>query len=215
MIHFHPSDDALARLAAGTLEAGPTIVVRTHVDGCAHCAAALGRFEAVGGALLDAIEPVAMQADAYAMVEARLDRPVPARRAPSFRPARCPPTARSSCRPRSTGWMIGRWRWLAPGVRRSRVTIPGAPDADLVMYRIGPNRRLPHHGHAGSEYTQVLSGSFSDETGHYRPGDLVEADGDVDHQPRVGPEGECICLAAVEGRMLPNGFFGRLLRPFV
>ena len=214
MISFHPSDDALARLAAGTLEAGPTIVVRTHVDGCAHCAAALRRFEAVGGILLEDIEPVAMQDGAYALVAARLERPAPAGRASGS--ARALPANGPIVLPAALdGLDIGPWRWLAPGVRRSRVTIPGAPDADLVMYRIGPNRRLPHHGHAGAEYTQVLSGSFSDETGSYRPGDLVEADGDVDHQPRVGPEGECICLAAVEGRMLPNGFFGRMLRPFV
>ena len=214
MIEFHPTDDSLARLAAGTLEAGPTIVVRTHVDGCDRCRQAVGRFEAVGGALLDAIEPVGMQADAFALVAARLDRPAPATGTPA--PTRAVPANGPIELPAALeGLEIGRWRWLAPGVRRSRVTIPGAPDADLVMYRIGPNRRLPHHGHAGSEYTQVLSGSFFDETGHYRPGDLVEADGDVDHQPRVGPEGECICLAAVEGRMLPNGFFGRMMRPFV
>ncbi len=214
MIHFHPSDDALARLAAGTLEAGPTIVVRTHVEGCPRCAAALGRFEAVGGTLLDAMEPVAMHADAFAMVEARLDRPAAAGKA--TRSARALPANGPIVLPAALdGLDIGPWRWLAPGVRRSRVTIPGAPGADLVMYRIGPNRQLPHHGHAGAEYTQVLSGSFFDETGHYHPGDLVEADGDVDHQPRVGPEGECICLAAVEGRMLPHGFFGRMLRPFV
>jgi putative transcriptional regulator len=45
----------------------------------------------------------------------------------------------------------------------------------------------------------VLTGSFSDSLGQYRAGDRVEMDDEVDHQPVVDRDGECICLAAVEG----------------
>jgi len=214
MINFHPSDESLARLAAGTLEAGPSVVVRTHIGQCRQCAKALGRFEAVGGALLDDIEPAELGPDAFARTLALLERPQPKpHAAPSVHPA--PANGPIQLPHALDGLDIGRWRWLAPGVRRSRVTIPYAPEADLVLYRIGPGRRLPHHGHAGAEFTQVLSGSFADHAGRYEPGDLIELDGSVDHQPQVGEDGECICLAAVEGHMLPRGPLGWLMRPFV
>ena len=42
---------------------------------------------------------------------------------------------------------------------------------------------------------------------------LVEADAETEHQPVVDADGECICLAAVEGRLRLGGFLGRLLQP--
>jgi putative transcriptional regulator len=47
------------------------------------------------------------------------------------------------------------------------------------------------------------------------PGDLDEAGSDVDHQPVVGAESDCVCLAALEGDTRLHGFLGRLLRPLV
>ena len=214
MIRHHPADETLARHAAGTLETGPALVVATHVAGCPRCRELAGRFEAVGGALLMRLSPASMKDDALRATLARLDEPAAAipkavvqKPAPSNGPIELPDLL-NHCE-------IGKWRWLGPGIRRSRITIPGAPLADVALYRIGANRSLPHHGHAGTEYTQVLSGSFLDGDERYAPGELAEADGAVDHQPRVGPEGECICLAAVEGTMRLHGFFGRLMQPFV
>ena len=53
MIAHHPSDLTLARLAAGTLGAGPRLVVATHLSGCSQCRGRLQSFETVGGAMLD------------------------------------------------------------------------------------------------------------------------------------------------------------------
>jgi putative transcriptional regulator len=61
----------------------------------------------------------------------------------------------------------------------------------------------------------VLKGSFSDARGRYGPGDLDEADDDVQHQPIVDNDGECICIAALEGQMKLRGFFGRLIQPLI
>lgn len=75
--------------------------------------------------------------------------------------------------------------------------------------------RLPMHGHTGTEFMQVLSGSLSDERGCYGPGDLDEADADVNHQPVVDSQSECICLAALEGGTRLHGVLGWLLQPLV
>ena len=83
----------------------------------------------------------------------------------------------------------------------------------LLKGRAGLN--LPAHGHSGMEFMQILSGSLSDERGQYRPGDLDEADDEVDHCPAVGRESDCICLAALEGGTRLHGMLGRLLRPIL
>jgi putative transcriptional regulator len=39
---------------------------------------------------------------------------------------------------------------------------------------------------------------------------MAEASASLDHQPVIGPEGECISLVAVEGGMRMHSFLGRL-----
>lgn len=213
MIKHHPSDETLLRYAAGTLEPGPRIVVAVHVGGCTVCADRIGEFEAVGGTLLEEIEPTEMEADALDRVMALVDADGDGR----------PKAAATPGRPRADVGIrlpevldacgIGPWRWIGPGVRWSRVTLPGDVDANVMLLKVAAGRKLPEHTHVGYEYTQVLKGAFSDARGRYGPGDLDEADDDVQHQPIVDEDGECICVAAVEGQTKLRGLFGRLIQP--
>lgn len=218
-IHHHATDETLMRYAAGRLPAGPARVVAVHLDGCATCRARLATFEAVGGALLEAIEPVPMAPDSFAAALRLIDAedgiareaeaPVRPGRSPALLPGGISlPEPLRDCE-------MGPWRWIGLGVRASAIRLPEDPQARLTLLRVGPGRKLPEHGHFGTEFTQVLSGSFSDGFGRYRPGDLSEMDHEIEHQPIVDPEGECICLAALEGGMRLTGLFGRLIQPFV
>ncbi|WP_438274168.1 ChrR family anti-sigma-E factor [Nitrobacter sp.] len=212
-IHHHPSDETLLRLAAGTLGAGPALVVSVHLESCAHCRWRLSGFEAMGGALLEEMRPVPLAADLFGRTIERLEAipPEPAREPP---PRKQPalgmdlPRALRHCD-------VGPWRWLGPGFHWSKVTIAGSPEAKVMLLKGRTGLHLPAHGHTGLEFMQVLSGSLADERGRYFPGDLDEADDEVDHRPVVGEESECICLAALEGDTRLHGLLGRLLRPFV
>lgn len=110
---------------------------------------------------------------------------------------------------------VGPWKWLGPGFQWSKVKIVGSPDAKVMLIKGKAGLHLPAHGHTGLEFMQILSGSLADERGQYLPGDLDEADSDVDHRPVVGQDSDCICLAALEGDTRLHGLLGRLLRPFV
>ena len=110
---------------------------------------------------------------------------------------------------------IGPWRFIQPGLKISWVTMPDEPEASALLFKVGAGRRMPQHGHEGVEYTQVVSGAFSDATGRYGPGDYIEADEDIDHQPVADSDKDCICLAAVEGRLRLHSFVGRLVQPFI
>ncbi|WP_025662391.1 ChrR family anti-sigma-E factor [Rhizobium sp. IBUN] len=211
-IAHHATDETLMRIAAGTLAAGPAIAVEAHLASCPACRSRVREHEALGGALLEEIEPTTLSATALNDVLAMLDDEdaghslVPPPLAPVEIEGIPLPKALRGC-------AIGRWRWIGPGMRMSRVGVPHDPDANLILLKVGPGRALPDHGHVGTEFTYVVSGSFSDRFGTFRPGDLAEMNEDAEHQPIVDKNGECICLAAMEGKMRFKSFIGRMLQP--
>jgi putative transcriptional regulator len=211
-INHHPSDETLMRMAAGTLGAGPALVVSVHLERCAVCREQIANFEAVGGAILDAMPLAPLAADLFARTLERLETPPkPAREKTLGKHAELGielPRAVRNCE-------VGPWKWLGPGFMWSKIKIAGSPDAKVMLLKGKAGLHLPAHGHTGLEFMQVLSGSLSDERGQYFPGDLDEAGEDVDHRPIVGEDSECICLAALEGDARLHGLLGRLLRPIV
>jgi putative transcriptional regulator len=199
----HPYDDTLARYAAARLSAGPSLVVSTHLGGCAECRSRVGLFEAAGGALLEDAPVAALRPDLFAAALARIDAPEeiasPRRRLSSP----------------LDGVVMSPWRSVGGGFQWRRLTLPHAPEANVMMIKVQPGQRMPHHTHVGTEYTQVMQGAFHDDFGRYVAGDCVEADDDVNHQPIVDSDDECICLAAVEGRLRFRGWLARMVQPFI
>jgi putative transcriptional regulator len=110
------------------------------------------------------------------------------------------------------GLAIGPWRFLAPGLKISRVTATER-ETNLFMLRAAPGISLFEHGHTGDEYICVLKGAFADQGGLYTPGDIAVADTGVAHQPRVEKDGECICLVALDGKLKLKSLIGRALQP--
>jgi putative transcriptional regulator len=211
-IQHHPDDETLLRHAAGRLNAGLALVTAAHLHGCAQCRAREAALEAVGGALLELAEPSAMAPSAFSDVLARLDAPpppAPVARAPRRAALGLPPDMKLP--PVLAGCDIGRWLWLGRGVRYSRVRLPWAPDANVMLLRVAANCAVVRHTHAAHEMTLILHGGYSDSTGQYGPGDMAEHDETVLHQPRADEEG-CICLAALEGGLRLDGWMGRVQR---
>jgi putative transcriptional regulator len=208
VIRHHPDDALLIAHAGGTLATGPALLMATHLEDCAACLAALRRFEQVGTALmLD--EPAATLApDAFAATLARLDVPSTAPVAPLVSPR--PPLPAGMNWPRSLRHChVSRWRLLGPGMRWSRVTLPGDRRANVFLLRIAAGSCLPPHTHSGEELTQVLHGAFDDGRAVFGPGDFDATDESIRHQPVVQASSECICLASVDGRLVHDGFLAR------
>jgi putative transcriptional regulator len=95
-------------------------------------------------------------------------------------------------------------------MRWSRVTVPYDPAANVFLLRIAAGKYLPQHTHSNTELTQILYGRFHDGRALFGPGDFDAADGDVHHQPVVQAGCECICLAAVDGRVVFDSFLARM-----
>jgi putative transcriptional regulator len=207
MIRHHPSPDILADYARGSLREGAMLVVACHVELCATCGAEAGIWESVGGALLETLEPLAMSDGALERAMARLDGNARAmnRRphVPRFLTNYAVPAALAR---RSIGFR----RWVTPHIWFA--PIQTAEKSPTYLVHADRNVTLPMHTHGGSEFTQVLHGSFGDCTGAYTQGDFVETDNSIHHAPSVTMDSSCLCLISSDASMQLAGFSARVLQ---
>lgn len=211
MIRHHPEESLLMDYAAGRLNSGAALVLATHAEGCEKCRERMREFTALGGMLLEQMAPAELSQDALERAMAAIDAPEPT-------PPHRPTPLRRAALPGGRAWpramegcAIGPWRWMAPGMRFSRVRLPWDAQANVLLLRIGAGKLLAQHTHSDTELTQVLHGSFHDGRALFSAGDFDAADGSILHQPAVEPGGECVCLAAVDGSLV---FESRIARAF-
>ncbi|MBL8471631.1 MAG: cupin domain-containing protein [Rhodocyclaceae bacterium] len=209
----HPDQLLLLSQAAGRLDAGASLVLATHIEMCPGCRAQMRELEALGGVLLDQIEPVELAAGAFSRTLERIDA------AASFAPR--PPARVKATRPdlpaglqwphSLDGCSISPWHRIGPDMRWSRVDLPQQRDARVFLLRMGAGRMLAAHTHSGREVTQVLYGAFEDGRAAWHAGDFDEADETIHHRPQVTADGECICLVALQGPLRFDGLLARAL----
>jgi putative transcriptional regulator len=205
---FHPSDERLLDYVTGAIPLGPSLVVGAHLRACPACQAKVAVDEAVGGALFECLPPAQLDPDALALTLARAERPR----------AEPPPSP-----PAPADWVgaspvlsaaYRRRRWAAPGVWVAPISRgPGAARAYLL--RVGAGMSVPRHTHHGLEAVCVLKGAFDDRGDVHGPGDFAESDGSVEHKPMITRDGECVCLVAADGALVPRDWVGRLFQPLV
>lgn len=206
------SDEWLVDYAAGTAPEPVAAFVAAHLALSAPARKAYACLEALGGNLLDAIEPAAMSPGALESVLARLDHPAP-------RPAGAPvadasmPAALRRYLPRGMGSLA--WRKLARGLHAARLIRDDPSGYRLSLLRLDPGCAVPRHTHRGEELVMVLEGGYHDERGHYGPGDVEIADPSVEHQPIADPGPVCVGLILWQAPVRLTRFPGRLLNPFL
>ncbi|MEM9739174.1 MAG: cupin domain-containing protein [Pseudomonadota bacterium] len=102
------------------------------------------------------------------------------------------------------------WKFSGPGLRRLSLNV--SDTAETELYRIEPGAVVPRHSHEGTEFTLVVSGGFTDETGTFGPGDLsVKGPADT-HQPVADDDGPCLVLAVRDGGLRFQGVIGIVQR---
>jgi putative transcriptional regulator len=206
----HPSEATLMAYAAGGLDEGLSLVVAVHLGVCPLCRETVVICEAVGGQMLALSKGADMAEDALSQALGRLDTLLPALTAPPPQP----PARLGFDLPHALqGYHLRSWRWVAPGIRQIRVLPRRAGRSGLNLLRVSPGVAVPCHAHGGLELSCILTGSYVDETGHFRTGDLAEMDGDVDHMPIADRNDGCICMIASDAPLKFRSLLPRLLRP--
>jgi putative transcriptional regulator len=204
----HPSDVTLAAFAAGTLDEGRSLVVSTHLCACPACRAAVRTFERLRGIALADGEGAPLKTGALERALAAISSAEP----PSA-PAR--DGGHAEWPGPLSAYPLGSWRRIGGGVQWRSVGVPAEVGTRVFMLKAAPGTRIPHHDHAGLEWTCVLQGAFSHQQGRYGPGDFDEADDSIDHLPVVEDGEECVCIVALQGQIRLRSLIGRLVQPFV
>jgi putative transcriptional regulator len=210
----HPApDELLLDYAAGVLPEGPALAVALHVALDPTSRQVVERLRVVGAALVEdeaaphddlgdaALEQALARLDA-APVEAPPARPAPR---PGFDWAPAP------LRP----YLAGKdWKRVFGGFDEIRIGLHG--DTHRVsLLRLEPGKGLPVHRHVADEFTIVLQGGYTDNTGNYGIGDFAVGPGPAEHEPIADPGEPCIALIVVEKPIVLTGVWGRLLNPLV
>jgi len=206
----HPSEDLMLDYARGAIDAGRALVLATHLHACPACRAAVRLGEAVGGALVDALEPAELAHDALARAMARIDLPAPATTPAPRAPhdwIKVPAEVMLAAKRNR--------RWAAPGVWVAPVTRDRRTGARSYLLGIGPGIAVPRHTHRGLELVCVLKGAYRDRGEVYGPGDFAESDEDIEHRPHVTMDGECVCFAAADNPLVARDLIGWLMQPLV
>jgi putative transcriptional regulator len=208
-IAHHPDEALLIAYASGTADEATSLVVATHLHYCADCRIEAAQMETIGGSLLEDIAPQHLAAGALEATLGRLDEI-----APYERPRRAP--SRDGTPPVLRSYLDGdlrdvRWRRMGPHLSYAPLFRRGPVAARLL--RGTPGAQSGTHSHRGIEFTLVLQGGYTDETGSYAPGDLQVMEAGQRHNPVADPGEDCINLAVTTGRLKFDGLFQMIAAP--
>jgi putative transcriptional regulator len=209
----HPApEELLLDYATGNLSEGPALAVALQVALDPASRRTVDALTAMGGALLENEDASGFDAAALDKVMAELGstpvehKPTPVQSRPGFEWAPAPLL-----------------RYLGPNAAWKKkfggfeeITIGLHGDSHRVsLLRLDPGKGLPVHRHVGNEYTIVLQGGYTDNTGNYGVGDFAVGPGPQQHEPIADPGPPCIALIVVEKPIVLTGVWGRLLNPFL
>ncbi|MEM9356821.1 MAG: ChrR family anti-sigma-E factor [Pseudomonadota bacterium] len=210
-INHHPDTATLMSFVAGTLPEPLAAVTAAHVSMCNQCQNELRSLELLGGVLLQEQHASALEEEAPPPAGAYSDGDVPDETVELT--AACAQPCSLLPAPVARHYSLTEetipWRRLGPGIWHYQLPLSDGAEGDLRLLKIAAGRKMPEHGHGGSELTLVLSGAYADETGRYIRGDMQDLDDDIEHQPIADKDTGCICLVASER---PAQFKGMVYR---
>ena len=211
----HPiGDEFLLDYATGSAPEPIALIAASHAALNEQSRTTLRGLEAVGGAMLQELDPAELADTALERALSRLgpQEPAPLPGRAAFADALLPPALRAYM---PDGINALAWRRRAGGLSEAELPCGDGKRYKVSLLRIGAGRPILHHTHQGEELLLVLHGGFSDGRGHYVRGDVCFADDAVEHRPVADPDGECLCLAVTEAPIRVKGLLGLLLRPFL
>ncbi|MBU2964180.1 ChrR family anti-sigma-E factor [Amphritea sp. 2_MG-2023] len=213
-INHHLDDATLMSYSAGSLSQGMALVVASHLAFCSACRERAEMNDAVGGVLLESLDAETIEDDMLAAILAQIDEPLERR---IVEPRQAIPSLSDPEIPVPLNEYVSgpldqlEWKRIVPGVAYYDMPWQGRGVSRLL--RIAPGKSMLTHTHNGNELTLVLRGSFSDEVGRFCRGDIADLDDQIEHQPLVDSDEDCICLIATDAPLRFTTLFGKLVQP--
>ena len=209
----HPYDELLAAYSAGSLPLSQALCISAHLEHCQSCGQRLQQLNHVGSELMQQLKPSKVSDELKTKLLGMLDS------LPEDLPDDESPEVDSGV-PRCLRQFVERnyddldWKRVSADIHSVELC-RDSNGARVELLKIKPGGSAMTHTHMGDEYTVILEGSFSDESGLYGQGDFLVRDENDQHTPVATQDRECICLAVTEGPIQFTGFLHRLLNPFI
>ncbi|MEM8570621.1 MAG: ChrR family anti-sigma-E factor [Pseudomonadota bacterium] len=201
----HIPEELIQAYVCGMLPHAYSVVVAAHISVCDECRTRMETLEAVGGAAVDTLAPIALSDSFKDRVMGLLDAEMPVMEKPKPKgifPG--PIMAELDGSP-------PRWRSLGGGIRQQ--VLNEGEDGTLRLIYIPSGMAVPEHSHRGMELTMVLQGSYNDVEGEFKAGDVEVAAEVTNHTPIAGPGEPCICVTATDAPLRFSAWLPRLLQP--
>jgi putative transcriptional regulator len=215
MPHHHPSEEMLLGYAAGSMTEPVALLVATHLALCPECRRGVSAYEMIGGEELESQAPVTMASDSLVRVLDLLDEPEVSVETSWPKQVRTGDMRLPQPLRDYVAGSLDSLDWHQRGGIAEASLLPDRNSFKTRLMRIKPKTAIPEHSHHGSEYTLVLTGGFSDHTGHFLRGDVAIADPAVQHRPVADADEDCICLAVTDAPLRFTGTIARLLSPLL
>ncbi|MGH6880412.1 ChrR family anti-sigma-E factor [Hypericibacter sp.] len=212
MATHHPGEELLLAYASGSLPEPQALLVATHMALCPSCRLAVEAYEALGGSLLEALNPEPLSVTSRQQLLGRLPRGATLSAPPALRPPS--PSTRPALPEPLRGYIGGSldkvaWRRQGSAHEARLLPNPAGFVTQLLQTRAGGS--IPRHTHEGTELTLVLAGGFSDEVGRYLAGDVAMTDGSITHRPVADADEDCLCLIVRDAPLRFTGAVGFIL----
>ena len=209
----HPFDELLTAYSAGSLPLSQALCISAHLEHCHDCAQKLQHLNHVGSELMQKLKPSQASDDLKSRLLDMLDS-LPEDRPDDESRRQDPRVPRCLHQFVEHGYDELNWKRVSADIHSVELC-RDSNGAKVELLKIRPGGSATTHTHLGDEYTVILEGSFSDESGLYGRGDFVVKNESDKHTPVATQDRECICLAVTEGPIQFTGFVHRLLNPFI
>jgi putative transcriptional regulator len=223
----HPKHELLVAYAAGSLPMSQALCISIHLEHCPECAKNMYRLNQLGSELMQQLQPAPASPNLKVKLLSLIDQvsineSLVVKVAPqlNIENQSLPLNVENQSIPRCLRQFIKTkyedisWNRLSSDIHNYELC-RDQNNAKVELLRLKPGGTSGTHSHMGDEYTVILEGSFSDESGIYHQGDFLVRDSRDQHTPVATIDKECICLAVTEAPIQFTGFFSRLLNPLI
>ena len=214
-VSHHLTDETLQDYAAGGMSASMETLVACHLTVCHRCRERSLFAEKIGGHLFESIDSADVSLSAAQLLARAKETPVDNITATvaTDRPVTGVPRPLARLLPTRLEELD--WKRIAPGIKQHSLTDQHRRHGAFKLLHLAPGVVLSAHSHNDRELTYVVKGSYQDEIGRFKAGDIADLDGDVDHRPVVDTDEPCIALIATHSPVRFTGVFGKIMQPFV
>jgi len=214
MLTHHLKDDTLQEYSSGVLSASMETLIACHLTVCPACRQRAEMADAVGGLSLEDEPAVPMKATASDILA--LDKTTG-----SLENDIAPTKMNYTGVPKPLARLLPApleelpWKSFGPGMKQYNLGSQARAEGAFKLLSLQPGSRMSKHTHTRRELTFILSGSYSDEMGRFKVGDIADLSADHLHRPIVDSDVACISLIATDAPVKFDGWFGKMVQPFV